>query len=337
LSDNLLHFTRSNTAVNYIFKNKMIRFNSFKNVNDPRESKNWPFKLFCFYEQNYNLYNKEIFQKLHEYVMNHLFISCFALQEQENLYDSNHDLRMWSQYGEDHKGVCIVFNKQKLESQIKRHKGEFDLFHSPISYVRNPSELQRLNFKSFKSGYINFNRFIYKQILPLIHPFGKPENTDPYMVNIERLLRLGIPKYMEQHIQYYYKCLLFSKNECWKDEREYRFIIQTRDENEFIDIPIGNSIEAVIMGNDFPSSLYNDLFNFAKIFKFKVYKLYSRGWENHLFEVNIENFDEEVISIQSSHPINFYYEELFSQVCDVKGNTRVLHINSKSGAVSVTD
>ncbi|MEB4872108.1 DUF2971 domain-containing protein [Priestia megaterium] len=339
IEQNLLHFTSADTAINYIFKNKTLRFNSFKRVNDPRESKDWPFKVFCFYEQNYNKFHEGIFKELHNYIMNHVFISCFSVQNAgKSLSDINHDLRMWAQYGDNHQGVCILFNKNQLEKEIQRATKGNNLFHENIKYLPHINQNDVIHPDTLKGKVIgiDFNGFIYRSLLPLIHPFGKPECNDPYMINLERLLNLGIHKYMEQHILYYRQPLFFTKKECWRDEREYRYIIHSKEENEFLDIPISNSIDAVILGNDFPPHLFSELVNMAKLLNFKIYKLHNRGWDNHFMEIDINNLEEQnIISLSSSYPINFYYEELFYQVCDIQGKNRTLHINSKSGNVTL--
>lgn len=317
----LMHFTKATTVMDCILKNKTLRFNNLRNVNDPRESKNWPFKIFCFYEQNSTKFNKELLEELHNYVMNHILISCFAtLDNYDDWNEVNHDMRMWSQYAENHTGVCIIFNKNKLENAINQHlNDDMNLLQKEIDYI----------------PHINLKKQILKNTDPFGHPFLNPECTDPYMINLERLLKLGIPSYMELHINYFYKELFFTKKECWRDEREYRYLIYTKENKEFVDIPIENCIDAIILGNDFPLDYYNQLFDFSDQLDFKIYRIYSRGWENHLFEVNRNNLKENVISIDSSFPINFYYENLFSQVCDLKGNNRILKFETRTGNLSI--
>ena len=42
----LYHYTSCDTALNYILENRTLMFNSFSNVNDPRESKSWDISPF---------------------------------------------------------------------------------------------------------------------------------------------------------------------------------------------------------------------------------------------------------------------------------------------------
>lgn len=339
MSKNLLHFTHANTAIDYILKNKTIRMQSFKNVNDPKESKEWSFKLFCFFKENKKLYNKQLFEKLHSYIMNHIFISCFSVQEHDGNYLDNyeHDLRMWSQYGNNHKGVCIVFDKDKLENLIKENTDGSNFYHDSITYINSLSDKSYNNPPYEAKGFFFFNKFIYLFAHSMLHPYARPQNQDPYMVNIERLHRLGISEYMKQHIKYYSKDLLFTKNKCWQDEREYRYIIHSSKEREYIDIPISNSIKSIILGNDFPNELLDRILELSHQLNFKIYKLITRGWHNHVFELIHKSLNENDVSINSNHPINFYYQELYSTVCDIKGNIRVLNINSDTGEVRLID
>lgn len=333
----LFHFTKADTAINYILKNNTLRFNSFKNVNDPRESKNWPFKLFSYYEENYKLYNKKIFMDLHNYAMDHIFISCFSIPTSKNINENDYDLRMWSQYADNHQGVCLVFNKERLENAVLNNTSDFELYRNKIKYLDNISDYI-IPFPKEYPGFLNFNKFLYKRVLPFAHPVGRPESNDPYMINLERLLKLGISEYMEQHIRYFFKPLLFSKYKCWKDEQEYRYVIHSKKRHAFIDIPIQDTIEAIILGNDFPLNLQEDIFSFAKQHDFNVYKLYSKGWENHLFMLNIEDVEKEnQISIQTSYPTHFYYERLYTQSLNQKGEQITIGFNFTNGEVSIID
>lgn len=334
----LLHYTKTDSAINYILKNKTLRFNSFRKVNDPKESKHWPFKLFCFYKQNFDLFSKNKFHEIYDYIMNHIFMSCFSINS--NPFENNQDLRMWSQYGDNHTGVCLIFNKEKLENDIIQKTKDYTLFHEKIEY--STSITANSYYKKYPEPggpltWIYFNNFYYQQILPFLHPFFRPECSDPYMINLERLNKLGTSMYMQNHINYFHLPLFFTKNNCWKDESEYRFVIHTPKELEFIDIPITNSIEGIILGNDFPSEHLNSIISIAENLNIRLFKLYSRGWYNHLIEVDYRNQEGDIISLLSSFPINFYYDELFYQVCDINGKNRTIHINSSNGNVTLVD
>lgn len=44
--------------------------------------------------------------------------------------------RMWDQYAEKHRGLCLVFDGAKLETRIRRELGgKSQIFHGRVSYV----------------------------------------------------------------------------------------------------------------------------------------------------------------------------------------------------------
>jgi hypothetical protein len=121
--DLLYHFTSSHSLLDFILKDETLKFNSLKNTNDPLEYKKIlpvmigdedPF-------ENYHNYNSEI-----NSFKEKLKVACFTIDDFDRLntpkaiYGKGFSKsRLWAQYADQHRGVCIVFNKNELLEKLK--------------------------------------------------------------------------------------------------------------------------------------------------------------------------------------------------------------------------
>src|SRR2546423_10786553 len=117
----LYHYTRHDTALEYILPSLKLKLGIFANVNDPRESKAWFFTLICPTESP----NNDEFFKLQEdatrIVKGTCKVLCLTRDNPIISRDMPHDVfgrgyahsRMWAQYAGNHKGVCLILDKEK--------------------------------------------------------------------------------------------------------------------------------------------------------------------------------------------------------------------------------
>ncbi|MBD5407400.1 MAG: DUF2971 domain-containing protein [Treponema sp.] len=119
-------------------------------------------------------------------------------------------VQMWAQYADNHKGTCLVFDKAKFQQQFKRlEKDGVRLKEQKITYTNN--------FSDFKS-----------KMTPEIR-----KDISEFYLDEKRL------------------SFLFRKCEDFHDENEYRFCIidKTLESlDEIVSVDIGDSLEAVILG-----------------------------------------------------------------------------------------
>nr|MCR4823351.1 DUF2971 domain-containing protein [Treponema sp.] len=148
--------------------------------------------------------------------------------------------RMWAQYAENHAGVCLVFDKNKLisifENQIYK-KNISNIQHKPIEYSNNLVKFEETmsdisEIQDTQSDYKNF--FLGESQLEL----------------------------------------LFQKCEDFRDENEYRFCLlnntlQSPDDEMYIDY--ADSLKAIILGARFPE--------LAKIYVPDTIKQFRISWE----------------------------------------------------------
>ena len=127
----LYHYTSVDTAVNYILINKTLRFNPLANVNDPMESdpNHWAFSNDGGDKQSIAVRDRIL-----DHLKNRTKVVCFSRDDQSdwgspefNPLDfcarGHSKPRMWATYGDDHRGVCLIFDRellrQALESGLK--------------------------------------------------------------------------------------------------------------------------------------------------------------------------------------------------------------------------
>lgn len=312
--DYIFHYTKSDAAINYILKDKTLKLSNLKYVNDPKESKTWPFKLFCYSTKSKNLFRPKLFEDIQNYILNNSRMLCFSLSEEtidtkkenENLNQGYTYNRMWSQYAENHKGVCLVFDRSVIVEEVKNKYEKSVIFENEIHYIDH-------------NNYVNTNP------------------SDPYMIPLETLLEEGISKYMRKHILKYKDELFFKKHYNWRDEKEYRVVVFNSEKEKDDLISIENSLEGIILGEDFDSSQYHEISKFAKEMGVDLYRIFTRGWTIQLFK--IDDGEENVVSLNGiSYPTNFYYELLYVQGHDPKGNRKTVFFDfPNDGAVSVIE
>jgi len=231
--DAIFHYTKASTALENILFNKQFKPSIFRDTNDPEE---YGFKMFGAVGWSLPEHFFELLQKAHPFVDKiirfQFRVMCFCSNLQPSiLLDTNKTVidkyadrlgwakaRMWSQYGENHFGICLVFSRRLLEEYID----------------------------SVMSNKMYFNcRFVqYSQ---------KKRN----LMSIEgnRLLDMGIEKYAMQFVLTNIIDLFFIKYIDYRDESEYRAVIyDPGGDMEYI--PIIDYVKGVVVGDRTPKVYY---------------------------------------------------------------------------------
>lgn len=196
----LYHYTTLR-SLGLILKSNQIKFSSLRNTNDPREYKNIPLQGW---------YNKRPWNELdrleraESYLRDNWYLSCFCMDE--DLYKHTTPTpdriqfrgftkpRMWAQYGDNHAGVCMVFDRSELCQTFEKNVGK-KLRHGSVKYASTPP--------NYWSG----------------------ENS-PYSINLQKLSKLFGIKYLRKHVQLYCDEFFFKKHPDWSTESEYRFVLE---------------------------------------------------------------------------------------------------------------
>lgn len=243
--DLLFHYTNSRTAIEHILNNAQIRFNPLTHINDPLEfsdlqhigiSSEGDERLWDAVELGNNT-NKE---------RKKIKLACFCTDEINKFEIINRGYsraRMWSQYGENHKGICIVFRKSTLIDDIKGNVSK-DVLEKSVTY---DNQLKRLNEALTVNGYEAGNRASsrLKQL------------SDAYIFS-------KVEDYKDENE---YRVILYHEG---------------ADQNQPIDVYCNNSIEAVILGCRFPMVYLPTLKEIANRIHFQIYQLHWNNGTPHL-------------------------------------------------------
>jgi hypothetical protein len=190
-------------------------------MTDPRESKNWLFGGRG--EGGYDIL--ELSDRANQLAKAHTKILCVTRDAEEVPLPPNERYqrgfahsRMWTDYAGGHSGVCLIFDRSKLDDAIRT--------------VLAPREVH--------AGAVTYSEW-------------NPELGEAFTIEFETLQTLAVDRALLAHIQTYRRELLFHKNLDWASELEYRWVVFGDSPTpEFV--PFGDALEGLCVGVNFPSA-----------------------------------------------------------------------------------
>lgn len=224
----LYHYTSANTAIEYILKNKQLKLGKYINTNDPKETKTWQISIGTNENRDLSGYSlTEISERFTQSLKNKTNLACFS-QDEALTGDHTRDIyargfgksRMWAQYADNHKGVCLVLEKSAIRKSAEEQFGDerFRLYGGPL---------------------------IYKD--RLITQVNNP--ADGFVIDADYLEKLGFDEYVKAHVKTHHKALFFEKVTDWSRENEFRVVVfGEREEDLFLNID--GAIAGVVFGTD---------------------------------------------------------------------------------------
>jgi hypothetical protein len=219
------HYTKASTALNHILKDGVLRFASYTGTNDPKETKAWEFGLLTSEDRDLGKYkHNNLSGWFSRELKSQAKLACFSMDTPPLTGDHMADLfrrgftkaRMWAQYAENHTGVCLVFDREELLTDVKKHFGNYPLLHGNVLY-RNRDLIRGMDHHE-------------------------------YMLNIDAYESLGPKACVRSHIQIHHRSLFFEKLNDWRDEAEWRAVLLTESQQSLY-LPIKKSLVAVIHGD----------------------------------------------------------------------------------------
>ena len=257
--DALFHYTgRAIVFEEILHKNCFLLF-TFKNTNDPLEYKDrlidavgwgWENKSDNIVFEITNTIDFIIKEKTH-------FASFCKNKFNNDTLESHGFLkpRMWSQYGESHKGLCLVFSKNKviqaINKEIENTKHLF--FHDSVKYCE----------------------YVHDSTHTTLHADANLlNNKTPHEIAIE-------------HINKCYRDLFFIKQNDFEREDEYRFIIcdtnEILTEKKIYKFDALNCLIGIIAGDRFHKAHYPIIKDLIQKNKIVCRKLHWEKGEYFLF------------------------------------------------------
>lgn len=216
------HYTKLETARDHILPSATLRFNQLANVNDPKESISNDWLLFGSADDLGNARERVV-----EFFRLNVKAACFSRDNPDICSHDEYGIdacsrgymkpRMWATYGDEHKGVCLVFDKQKLEAVFRSHIEPDDrFFHGDVRYGR----------------------------------FLTPEDSLGFSINFAELDKDFIST-IHRMVDEYSGVYFFFKHADWMTEDEYRCIL-VGNRQQIEHLPFGDALVGVALGVDTP-------------------------------------------------------------------------------------
>jgi hypothetical protein len=239
----LYHYTTTRNAIEGIFPSNSIKFNSLCNMNDPFEFLDFNF----LFKDRPNVIDSEASRIINDILKRRVKVCCFSENRDKEINMFRNGFfraRMWSQYADRHKGLCLVFNRDNFIKNIMENPKSIDVpIGADIHYI---------------SKSISYTNDLFDIFEILILNVDKP-NED----------------YAFEYVEKYIDRLLFRKLEDYRDESEYRVAIYSKNHSfkDEIFISWENSLEAIILGTSFCYEYYRNIEHASKIYDVPVFSI----------------------------------------------------------------
>lgn len=218
--DIVYHYTTTETALNYILKDKKLRLSPRKNSIDPIENKDdW----YSYSDGGYETSSpnvkdkaykvKDMFKKRFAKTKQVCFCKNKIIKDEEKMTSLPIEKygffkpRMWDNYSDKYNGVCLAFSRKELEKEA----------------VKNNTISDDLN-------YIKINKISEKH----------------KSIDVKEVGVLGTDKYYEQNVKTEEK-RLFNKHIDYQGENEFRLCSFTDSEYDYIDI--SKALKGIFISN----------------------------------------------------------------------------------------
>ena len=167
-------------------------------------------------------------KSINEEIKNNIKIVCFSKDDKEDR-PGMMLARMWSQYGDNHKGVCLIFERDKIENQFKKLFDDMAIVDD-VKYDQVPFFIDTTLSASISIS------------------------NDNGVLNVEEN---KFPRLLQNLI---IQKILFSKMFDFRDENERRFLCYNNEKKSDLFFSFEDSLKAVILG-------FNSTFEQEKILK----------------------------------------------------------------------
>jgi len=137
---------------------------------------------------------------------------------------------MWTDYAGRHSGVCLIFDRTKLDEAIRNAVAPETVYADRMTYSE-----------------------------------WTPELGEAFTIELDTLGTLGVDRGLLAHIRTYRRELFFHKNLDWASEVEFRWLVFGETPTpEFV--RFGDALEGVCVGVNFPGSDERTLWYLAETF-----------------------------------------------------------------------
>lgn len=224
----LFHYTTAATAFEKILPDKTIRLSRYARMRDPLEAQHWPEPTAFWVDPDDPNQEQLELARMAVVVRAKAAARLVSLTTDANDYGDEVEpfgrgyarASMWQLYGDDHRGVCLAFDREQLLAELANALADSSqIIAKRVQYV--------------------------KALRPDSLPSEPPRDSSVEAFNA------AVDDYLKNNADR----LLFTKLLDWAGENEFRFVAVThRDEDGDVplDVPFGDSLRAVICGHELP-------------------------------------------------------------------------------------
>ncbi len=243
----LSHYTDSDKAIKWILNKNELKFTIKSELDDPIEHHGQRFMNILTdrtKKASLNEYRTEV-----ESLILSSRIGCFCMNVKNNqkrdvlVFNKGYlRPRMWSQYGKNHTGVCLVFHKNKLYDKLSE------------------------TIRKYENAFIVNRRVSYT---------NKVLNQRGVYKILTKDLKLSPKSFIEQNARFF----LFTKFLDYKDEQEYRFVVFGLEKSlkDFY-IDIQSFLVGIICGYNFHPQYIPIIQRYAKRNGVPAFKIHWAEW-----------------------------------------------------------
>ena len=244
----LYHYTSLDAALKILIS-KRLRMSPLGKVNDPYESNLLAGHMSFSSKKGVNFTpdnDRKYLNLIREAYQIKPKVLCFS-QDDKRLkfnhpsYSGYKRTGMWAHYGDNHAGVCLAFNQNKLLSSMNLFPVSFN---GLVEYERAPC------LSKASSGHDGPFVFDESKVI---------EDIDSYL--LEKMIN---------HYHFYF----FTKTESWIQEGEYRLVTLT-NQASYEYLYSHDALEGIVVGgkcdNDEVQSLFNPLIELLNVPLFKIW------------------------------------------------------------------
>lgn len=231
----IFHYTKCKTALENILVEKRLRLSRLGKTNDPRESQLWniPTPYWIGVQNDHeallDALTIKAIDEVKRIIKEDWKVLCFTLNRSDTAETITNPLeetyhfhlcpgyarpQLWAHYAENHQGVCLLFDSDRLDQSLQQKFNGHKITHDKVEYGT--------------SWLPPFPRDLRNEIESL----GLDKAAWNYVVTHEYFFFLR--KYLE-----------------WSNETEYRWLVHSPGTAEEY-VSIEDSIKAVFVGVDFP-------------------------------------------------------------------------------------
>lgn len=235
--DQYVYRYRSTEVAFIELRSRKLRMSSFTRMNDPKETADWKFDLWLGDHKLDESLRLEIEESGTKFAKDHAKLLCTTEDADAALERGVNKIwgrgfsrpRMWQQYADNHRGVCMIFDRAALHQAILASRpSQSRLIYGPVYYNNTP-----------RTSYMR----------PTLNPF---------MLDYGRVLAVGLQQAVAEHTKQHFPTFFFEKALDWQSEKEYRWIIWDNELPQ-LEFDFGDALKGLVAGPAFDADQWEEL------------------------------------------------------------------------------